>query len=182
MVLLLFCYQIYWIHWKGLGLLPTIQRRMSRQDSRGMAAKKENRFSSFFFLLLHCFFFERKNFHQEVLNHDGVGCSTAKEVINNSNTVLMGFLSLIIAQGSLRKFQRQQWKGLLCHFKLRCLCFTKKLFFCFHLLFPVIYNIIAKLVYNYQEYLPTHIWTGEALWHRKKKLLCIGTVIQKDQC
>jgi len=35
---LLFC--------QGLGLLPTIQRRMSRQDSRGMAAKKENRKSS----------------------------------------------------------------------------------------------------------------------------------------
>jgi len=47
---LLFC--------QGLGLLPTIQRRMSRQDSRGMAAKKRE---------------------SEVLNHDGVGCSTAKE-------------------------------------------------------------------------------------------------------
>merc|ERR1712156_539710 len=35
---LLFC--------QGLGLLPTIQRRMSRQDSRAMAAKKENRKSS----------------------------------------------------------------------------------------------------------------------------------------
>merc|ERR1711973_565231 len=35
---LLFC--------QGLGLLPTIQRRVSRQDSRGMAAKKENRKSS----------------------------------------------------------------------------------------------------------------------------------------
>lgn len=35
---LLFC--------QGLGLLPTLQRRMSRQDSRGMAAKKENRKSS----------------------------------------------------------------------------------------------------------------------------------------
>jgi len=35
---LLFC--------QGLGLLSTIQRRMSRQDSRGTAAKKENRKSS----------------------------------------------------------------------------------------------------------------------------------------
>ena len=40
---LLTCYLL-----KGMGLLPTLQRRMSRQDSRGNTTRDENRCSLLF--------------------------------------------------------------------------------------------------------------------------------------
>ena len=68
-----------------MGLLPTLQRRMStlsRQDSKGNAAKSEDRLSLPTQQLSEEILFHRyKIFDQEILNHGGFGCSTATEVI-----------------------------------------------------------------------------------------------------
>ena len=74
---------VSWIIHQGMGLLPTLQRRMStlsRQDSKGNAAKSEDRLS-----LQHNSYLKKSYFtgifDQEILNHGGFGCSTATEVI-----------------------------------------------------------------------------------------------------
>ena len=68
---------------KGTGVVANHSEEDVSTGQQGNDSKKRESVFIFFVLLLHCFLFERKNFHQEVLNHDGVGCSTAKEVINN---------------------------------------------------------------------------------------------------